>query len=174
MSILSSDPTYIPNKDQYFMNLAKQIEAGSNHPIVPGGCVIVRHREIISDGRSVMASCKVEIDCLGYAIAAAAKKGTPLVGSTVYTTRYPLPASVFQMHLVGIKRLYFLWREWEPAYNRDYRRAAALGRDLGLSIDSYHDSENETTEENTREKHLFQARATESADIDLKDFTTDD
>lgn len=174
MSILDSDPTYIPNKDQYFMDIAKQIEKGSNHPVIPGGCVIVRQRELMSDGRNILASCKIEIDCLAYAIAAAAKSGTPLIGSTVYTTRYPFPASVFQAHLIGIRRLIILWREWEPAYTREYRRAADLARTLGIDIDVYHDCEDENTKENSREESDFQARTTGRTDIDIKEFTTDD
>ena len=31
----------------------------------------------------------VEIDPLSYAIGTAAKRGTPLVGGVIYTTRYP-------------------------------------------------------------------------------------
>ena len=56
------DPTYIPDKERYFINLAKQVETGSNHPIAPGGCVIVRDREIVGDGRSILADCKVVRD----------------------------------------------------------------------------------------------------------------
>ena len=39
------DPGYIKDKDRYFMNVAKAIERGSTHPLVPGGCVLVRDRE---------------------------------------------------------------------------------------------------------------------------------
>ena len=83
------------------MDIAKQIATGSNHPIATGGCVIIRDREIIGDGRSVLADCKVEIDCVTYAIATACKRGTPVFGATIYTTRYPFSASVFQLHLMG-------------------------------------------------------------------------
>ena len=57
------DPTYIKNKDKYFMSVAKSIEAASSHPKSPGGCIIVRDREIIGDGRSILTDSKVEIDC---------------------------------------------------------------------------------------------------------------
>ena len=36
------DPTYIKNKDKYFVAVAKTIESASTHPKSPGGCVIVR------------------------------------------------------------------------------------------------------------------------------------
>ena len=83
MPIVKNDPTYIENKDQHFIRLAQLVGEGSNHPLAPGGCVIIRDREIIGDGRSILASCKVEVDCVSYAIATAAKHGTSLVGAVV-------------------------------------------------------------------------------------------
>ena len=106
--VVPIDPTFIPHKEKYFMSVAKQVATGSNHPIAKGGCIIVRDKEILGDGRSVLATCKVEIDCLTYAIATACKRGTPITGATVYTTRYPFSASVFQLYLMGIKKLWCL------------------------------------------------------------------
>ncbi len=51
------DPTYIKNKERFFLEVAK----ASTHPLAPGGCVLVRNREIIVDGRSLVAACKVEM-----------------------------------------------------------------------------------------------------------------
>ena len=56
-------------------------------------------------GRSVLASSKVEIDCITYAIATCAKRGTPTAGAVIYSTRYPFSASVFQAHLMGIRTI---------------------------------------------------------------------
>ncbi|MDA8032233.1 MAG: hypothetical protein MPK62_14130, partial [Alphaproteobacteria bacterium] len=78
--IIEGDPTFIDDKDKHFMRVAKAVAEASTHPIAPGGCVVVRDREIIGDGRSTLASCKVEIDCVTYAIAAASKRGTSNVG----------------------------------------------------------------------------------------------
>ena len=103
MTSPKGDPTYIKNKDRYFISVAKTIESASTHPTAAGGCVIVRDREIIGDGRSILTHSKVEVDCVSYAIAAAAKRGTPSTGATIYSTRYPFSTSVFQAHLMGIK-----------------------------------------------------------------------
>ena len=65
------DPTFIKNKDNYFLEVAKTIATASTHPTAPGGCVIVRDREIVGDGRSLLTDSKVEVDCVSYAIAAA-------------------------------------------------------------------------------------------------------
>jgi deoxycytidylate deaminase len=65
----------------YFMSIATAIARGSTHPIVPGGCVLIRDREVIGDGRSVLCESKVEIDCITYAIATCAKRGTPTTGA---------------------------------------------------------------------------------------------
>lgn len=129
------DPTYIKNKDKYFMSVAKSIEAASSHPKSPGGCIIVRDREIIGDGRSILTDSKVEIDCISYAIAAACKRGTPAVGAVVYTTRYPFSASVFQCWVMGIKCIFVLSHDWEPYYKDEFRRAARLARELNISIE---------------------------------------
>ena len=48
----------------------------------------VRDKEIVGDGRSILTDSGVEIDPITYAIGTAAKRGTPLVGGVIYTTRY--------------------------------------------------------------------------------------
>ena len=68
------DPTYIKNKDKYFIEVARTLASASTHPKAPGACVIVRDREIVGSGRSLYTDSKVEIDCLSYAVAAAAKR----------------------------------------------------------------------------------------------------
>lgn len=138
-----SDPTFIPNKERYFIDLAKQVATGSNHPIAAGGCVIIRDREIVGDGRSVLADCKVEIDCVTYAIATACKRGTPITGAVIYTTRYPFSASIFQLHLMGIRKVVVLAHEWEPYYKDEFRRAARLARELSISIEPFFDDDDE-------------------------------
>ena len=140
---LPIDPTFIPNRDTYFMSIAKQVATGSNHPIAKGGCVIVRDKEIVGDGRSVLAQCKVEVDCLTYAIATACKRGTPMTGSVVYTTRYPFSASVFQLYLMGIKKIVVLAHEWEPYYKDEVRRSARLARELMISIEPLFEDDDE-------------------------------
>jgi deoxycytidylate deaminase len=166
------DPTFIPNKERYFMSIAKQIATGSNHPIATGGCVIVRDKEIIGDGRSVLAECKVEVDCLTYAIATACKRGTPTAGATVYTTRYPFSASVFQLFLMGIKKIVVLAHEWEPYYKDEFRRAARLARELLISIEPLFEDEdqrfttnNQDREEEFKDKDLYTFSPTETDGI---------
>ena len=146
------DPTFIPNKERYFMSVAKQVATGSNHPIATGGCIIVRGNEILADGRSLLAECKVEIDCLTYAIGTASKRGTPLAGATVYTTRYPFSASVFQLYLMGIKKIVVLAHEWEPYYKDEFRRSARLARELLISIEPLFDDEDERFATNNQDR----------------------
>ena len=131
----AGDPTYIKNKDRYFIEVAKTVARGSTHPTARGGCVIVRGREIIGDGRSILTDSKVEVDCLSYAIAASAKAGTGAIGSTIYTTRYPFSSSVFQAHVMGITRIVVLAHEWEPFYKDEFRRAARLAREVSIAIE---------------------------------------
>lgn len=135
------DPTYIKNKERFFMDVAKIISNGSTHPTVQGGCVITRDREIIGDGRALLTHSKVEVDCVAYAIAAACKRGTPTTGAVVYTTRYPFSASIFQCHLMGIRQIYVLAHDWEPFYKEEFRRAARLAREVSMSIEIIFDNE---------------------------------
>mgnify|MGYP001268442488 CR=1 FL=1 len=135
------DPTYIKNKDRFYLEICKLLAKASTHPMAPGGCVIVRDREIIGDGRSLLASCKVELDCISYAIATAAKRGTPLVGAILYSTRYPFSTAVFQCYLMGIRKIVILAHDWEPFYKDEFRRAARLARELAISIEPYHEDE---------------------------------
>ena len=60
------DPTYIKNKERYFIEVAKTIGSASSHPLCPGGCVVVRDREILGDGRALLTDSKVEIDPVCY------------------------------------------------------------------------------------------------------------
>lgn len=128
------DPTYIKNKDRYFMDVASAIARASTHPKAPGGCVIVRDREIIGDGRSLYTDSKVEVDCISYAIASAAKNGTATIGAVIYSTRYPFATSVFQAHVMGIRKMYMLAHEWEPYYSDEFKRAARLARELKIAL----------------------------------------
>ena len=129
------DPTYIKNKEQYFMDIAKVVAKASSHPTSPGGCIVVRDHEIVGDGRSVLTASKVEVDCLCYAIATASKRGTPLTGAVIYSTRYPFSASVFQCYLMGIRKMIVLAHEWETYYKDEFRRAARLARELSMAIE---------------------------------------
>ena len=137
------DPTYIKNKDKYFLDVAKAIGRASTHPTAPGGCVIVRDREIVGDGRSLLAACKVEVDCISYAIAAAAKNGTSVAGAVIYSTRYPFSTAIFQAHLMGIRKIMILAHEWEPFYKDEFRRAARLAREFCMAIEPLFETEDE-------------------------------
>ena len=155
MTSPKGDPTYIKNKEQYFMEIAQTVAKASSHP-TSGGCVVVRDREIVGDGRSILTASKVEIDCLTYAIATASKRGTPLTGSVIYSTRYPFSASVFQSYLMGVKKIIVLAHEWEPYYKDEFRRAARLARELCMAIEPMFVDEDQrfTVNKNTRSKKI--------------------
>lgn len=144
------DPTYIKNKDKYFVNVAKTIATASSHPTAPGGCVVVRDREILGDGRSILTDSKIEIDCVSYAIAAACKRGTGMTGAVIYTTRYPFSASIFQAHIMGIRKFVIVAHEWEPYYKDEFRRAARLARELNISIEPHFDDDDPRFAVNSR------------------------
>lgn len=148
------DPTYIKNKDQYFMEIALAVSKGSSNPKSPGGCVIVRDREIVGDGRSLYTDSKVEIDCVSYAIAAAAKSGNTTLGATIYTTRYPFTTSVFQAHLMGVRRIVILPHDWENYYKDEFRKAARLARELSISIEPLFLNEDPRFSTNTHDRNF--------------------
>ena len=100
---------------------------------------MIRDREVIGGGRSILCQSKVEIDCITYAIATCAKRGTPTTGATIYSTRYPFAASVFQAYLMGIRRFVVAAHEWEPYYKDEFRRAARLARELSIAIEPLFD-----------------------------------
>ena len=135
MATVKVEPTYIKSRDKFFMDVAKTISQGSNHPRAPGACIIVRDNSIIGDGRTILTGSKVEIDCVAFAIAVSSKRGTPTAGSIVYTTRYPFSTSVFQLYMMGVKRIVVLAHEWEPYYKDEFRRAARLARELSVAIE---------------------------------------
>lgn len=183
MPIVSGDPTFIVDKDKHFINIAKQIATGSTHPICPGGAVVVRDREIIGDGRSILASCKVEIDCVTYAIATSSKRGTSMAGAVIYTTRYPFSASVFQLHLMGVRKIFVLAHPWEAYYKDEFRRAARLARELSIAIEPIYDDDDERFSTNTQaprfddreeqfeNQDLYTTVPVESADFDIEKYT---
>lgn len=161
-----NDPTYIKDKDNYFMSIANAIARASTHPICPGGCILTRDREIIGDGRSILASSKVEIDCITYAIATCAKKGTPTAGAVIYSTRYPFAASVFQAHLMGIRRFVIAAHEWEPYYKDEFRRAARLARELSIAIEPLFPDKDQRFVENPHELDDFDPKTKDPLDND--------
>ena len=157
------DPTYIKNKEKYFVDLAKAVGTASTHPAAPGGCIVIRDREIVGDGRSLLTDSKVEIDCVCYAIAAAAKRGTPMAGAVVYTTRYPFSASIFQCHVMGIRKIVVLAHEWEPYYKDEFRRAARLARELSIAIEPFFDDEDPRYSVNNHADRKFEEELYETA-----------
>jgi deoxycytidylate deaminase len=148
------------------MSIAAAIARGSTHPTVPGGCVLIRDREVIGDGRSVLAQSKVEIDCITYAIATCAKRGTPTTGTTIYSTRYPFSASVFQAYLMGIRRFVVAAHEWEPYYKDEFRRAARLARELSIAIEPLFDDVDQRFTENPHELDEFDPQDKSNIDND--------
>ena len=148
------NPTFIKNKDRYFINVAQAIGEASTHPKSPGGCIIVRDREIIGNGRSLLTDSKVEIDCISYAVAAAAKAGTPAIGAVIYSTRYPFSTSIFQAHMMGIRKIIILAHEWEPYYREEFRRAGRLARELQISIEPIFLDEDPRFTKNTNDRNI--------------------
>ena len=143
MGVIKGDPTYLEEPDKFFMSIAKCIAEASTHPIAPGGCVITRGRDLVGEGRSVLAACRVEIDCVTYAIASAAKQGTSLGGCVMYSTRYPFSAAIFQLHLMGVRKVVVLAHEWEPYYKDEFRRASRLARELNIAIEPIFEDDDE-------------------------------
>ena len=160
------DPTYIKDKDKYFMKVAHTIALASSHPLCPGGCVLVRDREIIGDGRSVLSESKVEIDCITYAIATCAKRGTPTTGAVIYSTRYPFSASIFQAYLMGIRKFVISAHEWEPYYKDEFRRAARLARELAIAIEPLFEDTDQRFEKNPHEIDDYDPKTTTEIDDD--------
>lgn len=134
-----SDPTFIKNKERFFIEVAKTVAKGSTHPAAGAGCILVRDREIVGAGRSILTASKIEIDCITVAIGATSKCGTPTLGAVIYTTRYPYTTPIFQCYQMGIKKVVFLAHEWEPFYKDEYRRAARLARELSISLEPFHE-----------------------------------
>lgn len=174
MNAPKGDPTYIKNKEKYFMGLAKAVATASTHPVSPGGCVLIRDREVIGDGRSILASCKVEVDCLTYAIATCSKRGTPTAGAVVYTTRYPFSASVFQCYLMGIKKICVLAHEWEAYYKDEFRRAARLARELSIAIEPFFDDDDPRFTTNTSADRKVDAELYSDDRLALDEFDAKD
>ena len=157
MNAPEGDPTFIKDKDKYFMEVARTIAMASTHPKSPGGCVVVRDREIIGDGRSILCASKVEVDCLTYAIAATSKRGTPTTGALVYTTRYPFSPAIFQCYIMGIKKIFVEAHEWEPYYKDEFRRAARLARELSIAIEPlFNDEDTRWSKKKKLDPELFQ------------------
>ena len=143
------------------MKVAKTVGLASTHPLVPGGCVVVRDREILGDGRALLTDSKVEIDPVCYAIAAACKRGTPMTGAFIYTTRYPFSASVFQAYIMGVRKIVVLAHEWEPYYKDEFRRAARLARELSIAIEPFFEDDDP--------RFSVNARANKKIDTELYD-----
>ncbi len=181
--IIEGDPTFIENRDEHFINVAKTLAKASTHPMAPGGCVIVRGREIIGDGRSLLAACKVEVDCIAYAIATSAKHGVPTNGAEIYSTRYPFSAAVFQAYLMGIRKITVVAHEWEPYYKDEFRRSARLARELAISIEPFFDDNDQRfstsdnaprfdqKEEQFNNKDLYTSNPVEAANFNIEELT---
>ena len=174
MSSPKGDPTYIKNKESYFVKVAKTVGLGSTHPKYQGGCVIVRDREILGDGRSLLTDSQVEIDPVCYAVAAACKRGTGMTGAVIYTTRYPFSASVFQAHIMGVRKIVVLAHEWEAYYKDEFRRAARLARELNIAIEPYFETDDPRLGVNSRANKKIEKEFYHDVEEHLPDKYDDD
>lgn len=150
-----TDPTYIKDREAYFIGMALHVGSANNHPLHPGGAVITRDREVLVEGRSILAESKAEIDAVGYALAMASKRGIPVMGGTVYTTRYPFSQSVFQCYLAGIRKIVCMSHEWDKIYKQEFKKTARLCRDLGVSLEVYFPDEGDTFSPGAKELYLI-------------------
>ena len=64
-----------------------------------------------------------------------------MTGSVIYTTRYPFSASIFQAHIMGIRKIVILAHDWEPYYKDEFRRAARLARELNIAVEPFFEDE---------------------------------
>ena len=60
-----------------------------------------------------------------------------MTGAVIYTTRYPFSSSIFQAHIMGIRKIVIVAHEWEPYYKDEFRRAARLARELNIAIEPF-------------------------------------
>jgi deoxycytidylate deaminase len=150
------DPLFIKDKERFFMDVAMTIAKASSHPYAPGGCVVVRDREIIGDGRSILTASEVEVDCITHAIATAAKRGTPTPGAEVYTTRYPFASAIFQCYVMGIRRLIVRAHPWEANYKYEFRKAARLARELCIAIEPIYDKSDPQLSPNANDREDYE------------------
>ena len=150
------DPLFIKDKERFFMDIAMGVAKASTHPAAPGGCVLVRNREIIGDGRSILTASEIEIDCISHAIATAAKRGTPTPGAEIYTTRYPFATSVFQAYVMGIKKFIVRSHPWEPNYKYEFRKAARLARELCVAIETIFDKADPQLSPNANDREDYE------------------
>ena len=91
------DPLFIKDKERFFMDVAMTMSQ-KLLVILPlrADCIIVRDREIIGDGRSILTASEVEVDCISHAIATAAKAWyTYTWVQKIYSTRYPFANCCF-------------------------------------------------------------------------------
>ena len=146
------DPTFIKNKDRYFISVAQAIGQASTHPKSLEVYYCVTERS--ANGRSLLTDSKVEIDCISYAVAAAAKAGNPAIGAVIYSTRYPFSTSIFQAHMMGIRKIVILAHEWEPYYREEFRRAGRLARELQVSIEPIFLDEDPRFTKNTNDRNI--------------------
>ena len=150
------DPLFIKNKERFFMDIAMSVAKASTHPAAPGGCIIVRDREIIGDGRSILTASGVEVDCLSHAIATAAKRGTPTPGAEIYSTRYPFANSVFQAYVMGIRRFIIRAHPWEANYKYEFRKAGRLARELCIAVEPVYDKADPQLSPNANDRENYE------------------
>ena len=62
--------------------------------------------------------------------------------------------SVFQAHLMGIRRLVVLAHEWEAYYKDEFRRAARLARELTMAIEPMFEDEDPRFTKNVYDRNI--------------------
>ena len=97
----------------------------------------------------------VEIDCISYAVAAAAKAGTPAIGGVIYTTRYPFSnICVSSTHDGVSKRLFYLPMTGNRITKKSSDVTARLARELNIAIEPMFEDEDPRFTKNSNDRHI--------------------
>ena len=97
-----------------------------------------------------------------------------MTGAVIYTTRYPFSASVFQAHIMGVRKIVVLAHEWEAYYKDEFRRAARLARELNIAIEPYFETDDPRLGVNSRANKKIEKEFYHDVEEHLPDKYDDD
>jgi len=84
----------------------------------------------------------------------------------IYSTRYPFAASVFQAHLMGIRKFVIAAHEWEPYYKDEFRRAARMARELAIAIEPLFEDKDQRFQTNSHKIDDYDPKTSDEIDDD--------
>jgi dCMP deaminase len=131
-----------------FMQIAKEVSTWSKHPTTKVGCIIVDddHNQLSGGFNGLPRGCddsriidqsreqSSTVHAEANAVAAAARNGHSLLGSTAYVTQPPCSQCAALLIQAGVKQIFYTTADLSPKWMASFEEAKFTPHEAGVAL----------------------------------------